>query len=274
MRSDLRQSSAEHTVFTVDQKRADQAAHGRWRRGLGLAALAALMLLPAMGHASTIYTSFKSDATSTYDSEAYSGWAIFGSSESATVFTANGFTPTADYDLTQIDLGLTYVSATDADVVLELVTDDGGVPSISSQQPVGGDVLESWTITDIPGPQKSPCTGKGCKEPAPYAPVTVTSPGDIELLSGTTYWLVAFPEYADTEVSWNLSYVKPSANAPIATDDNNAGWQAATGFLNQSAFDVLGTPATMSPVPEPAGLLLLGTGLLGLTVPLRRKLRW
>ncbi len=215
-----------------------------------------------------IWNSFEAS----YGSEVWSGDAICGSCgvNGAPVYTANGFVPSANYDITQIDLGLTYVKgkSTDADIILELVTDDGGVPSITAPEPVGGDVLETWTLTDIPGPQKTQCTPVGrCTEPTAYPPVTVTSVAGVEVLAGETYWLVAFPEYADTDVAWNNSLIYQfGADAPTSVLDSGQqpGWETfLTGNVEQSAFDVLGTPAPLN-VPEPSPLLLLGAGLLGL----------
>ncbi|HTW70332.1 MAG TPA: PEP-CTERM sorting domain-containing protein [Acetobacteraceae bacterium] len=202
-----------------------------------------------------------------YASAVWSGDAIFGSAAEGPAYTANGFVPSTNYDITQIDLGLTYVHSTDANITLELVTDDGGVPSITAPEPVGGDVLESWTITDIPGPQVRQCTPVAhCTEPSAYPPVTVTSVPGVEVLAGDTYWLVAFPEDADTSVAWNdaLAYTF-GADAPIAFDFDNGGWSAVTGFEEQSAFDVLGTPVVLN-APEPSSLLLFVLGLLSLCV--------
>jgi len=142
----------------------------------------------------------------------------YGLSTSQTV--ANAFTPTADYTLGQIDLGLTHFSGTNA-VDVDLRNDSSGAP---------GSLIESWTLTSLPAYGSTLDTAE-----------TVTAVGTAFLLQGTQYWLQVSTGDSTTIAAW------------MQNDQNVIGSVYFTRFGTVtnvlSAFDVLGTPS--STVPEP-----------------------
>jgi hypothetical protein len=88
-------------------------------------------------HAATIFSDLGSGGT--YESNSF--WSIFGSAVPSNppgpFSSASAFTPSASYDLTEIDLGVTYFPGTNS-VTVTLNSDSG------SDSP--GTVLESWTL--------------------------------------------------------------------------------------------------------------------------------
>jgi hypothetical protein len=143
----------------------------------------------------------------------------------------------------------------------------------------GYDAALTFSIFDdssngMPGNTEAPLTETG----------TVTGPGVVTfecgnmyavcpvLDAGQTYWLVAQQESDPSALS--MIFESPTDTATWYYDETgNAGgpWTVATLTDSIGAFDVNGTPST-SPVPEPASLALLGSGMLGVLVAGRRRL--
>jgi hypothetical protein len=158
---------------------------------------------------------------------------------------AMGFTPSGDFTLTQIDVGITYVFGTNS-VMLSLNSDSSGLPD---------GVIESWTLTGLP----------------PFGPTsnivqTVMPVSPVSLLSGTQYWLVASPIASDTGSAWNINSI--GSTGPF-TQNFGSGFETP-GIGAQGAFAVLGVPV---PEPNPTSLLLATVLLACLGVALRRRVR-
>ena len=161
----------------------------------------------------------------TFDETAYSlGGRYHNYSQAA------AFTPAVSATLTQIDLPLEYVYASDARI--SLMTSVDGRPGV---------VLESFVITGITA------------LPRIRTVMSVTHP---LLTAGTEYWLAGSNTSGfDGRVGWNYSI---GTSGMVATKLDTAPWPDAT-FRTLPAFDVLGEP-----VPEPASLLMLASGLIAL----------
>ena len=209
-----------------------------------------VLAMPHLAKADSIYTSFVGGAT--YD-------CCVGSSVSGTAATnvgvlagnneaAGAFTPAADFDLTQIDVGFWFVGSPNSDeFTLSLSPDSGGMP---------GTAIETWTA--LIAPFQSSGTSSLVEPVMPVSPV--------ELIGGSQYWIVATPTDSNTFVVW--SYNLPGTGpGGIFAQNTGSGWSVFDSSIETLAFDVEGTE-----VPEPGTLSLLVVGLLGIGYAIKRKL--
>jgi len=157
---------------------------------------------------------------------------------------ANAFTPSGDFTLTQIDVGIGHVLGNNS-VMLSLNSDSGG--------PDGA--IESWNLIGLP---QFGSTSNAVQTVMPVSPVS--------LVSGTQYWLVATTIASDTWDGWNFNSI--GSTGPQTQNFGSGFGTPAIGI--QGAFDVLGSPTV---VPEPTFLILLATVLGGVGVALRRRVR-
>jgi hypothetical protein len=221
------------------------------RRILGLSvsvAFAVLLISPRAALASTIVFSNFGPLNSYY-TNGFTGWTVSSTTSGAgsEVDTAMGFTPGATYTLDSVALAAGYISGLPNELDVSLQTDASG-PS--------GVVLESWTFTNL----ASLSSGSQLLSAA-----SVLNP---TLSSGSLYWLVAeVPESGTTLSAWNFNSIGDLG--PGAQNVDDGGWE---GFptTDRGAFEIDGT-ASSSAVPEPASLVLLGTGLLATVSRFRRR---
>jgi len=195
-------------------------------------------LLPMTSQAETVYSDLGSSPV--YDANHGYVLSTPTSTEGITQYVAMPFTPAADYDLTQIDLAIEWVSGVNS-FTLDLVTADPsnhGFPT--------GSVLDSWTVVNMP-------TFNTC-----CSLDTVTYAGaPILLQENVTYWL-RVEVSDDTYAVWDLN--NTGATHPFAAY-NGITWKNDSGSYGDGAFDVLGNPPAL---PEPSAAALLGTALTAL----------
>lgn len=144
------------------------------------------------------------------------------------------FTPSANYNLTDVIVLLGSAGGGDDAVNIFLYSNSAGLPGSEIEQ-IGFDLSPVGEI--------SPVTANSISSP-------------ITLVSGTSYWVVLLAADAGSDSYWSVG---GSSSAPAAEESGANGWMAIS-VAQPWQTEVDGTSTTAA--PEPASFLAIGCGLL------------
>jgi hypothetical protein len=165
-----------------------------------------------------------------------------------TVLQGVPFIPSFDATLDSIDFAAYYLGGSNT-LDVSLMSDSAGLP---------GSPLETFTFTNTIG-------NSGFI-------YTANSVLDVPLTAGTQYWIVLSAQ-GNGYFAWNENTnLAHDVGLKYLQGGSDTNWHVNSSIYTP-AFDVNGTPPTQTtqPVPEPATMLLLGSGLIGLAGYGRKK---
>ena len=179
----------------------DSKASSRGILDFGRLLLAGAVLVILMGwvpaHADSIIYSNLGSGGTVYNE-------TIGYSVSAFVTSAMAFTPSANYDLAQIDLALGNSEGTNSAIVT-ILTDSSDAP---------GTVLDTWNLTGLPAFSTTSTILQTLTPGSSTTPSAV-----IALNSGVQYWIEAVASPLDTLDGWNWN----------STGATGPKWQMVSG---------------------------------------------
>jgi hypothetical protein len=181
---------------------------------VGLLLALALWAVPvnAQVYGGTFYTSFAANNGFSTNYQCISGALSLGCGPNLLREVAAPFRPGLTSGLQSISLALGSGGGTNG-VIVSLALDSGGVP---------GNILESWTVTNLPiGPQP--------------AITTLNDRLNLTLVAPQAYWVVVQPMASDTYVVWYTNILGIGG----ALASNGSGWQVITAITpTQPALSV------------------------------------
>lgn len=182
------------------------------------------------------------------DSYSASGYAVGAPFVEPTDFdVATAFTPTGNFALSTIELGMTHVTGGN-ELDIFFAADAAGAP---------GGVLESFHLSNaVPGVLD------------PQSPVLVTSLLTPLLVSGTQYWVIASSPAVPSSITWG--YNTTADFGPTADRVNGGPWAVFPGDL-RGAMRITGTTVAAIPEPSTYALMLAGLGLVAFAAQRRRR---
>jgi len=211
-----------------------------WKNVLSVLISLGILSLPFVppSEAEVVFSNFGQPGY-VYETTQNTGWTIYNG-VSGFAEGAMGFTPTADFFFDGFKAEILNASNTaDLNIWLMSLT-----PSLS--------IIESFPFKSIlfsdDGSSQPPLAGNSILHP--------------KLSAGETYWLAAsLPEIG--AFHWKFNSIGDTG--PVAGNASiPPNWSTSGGPFRRGAFEIDGTPAGAAPVPEPATMLLLGSGLFGL----------
>jgi len=175
-------------------------------------------ITPAVGASSKLVTIYSTLGKGDHVYSTLSGFGILGTNTGQILpeMVANGFRPTADHVVTEVQVGATHLQGTNV-LVVSLNQDNHGVP---------GKALHTWRFSNLPVVW-SCCTLQTGK----YAK-------GIPVKKGKLYWVVLRPEqqFQDTWDIWADNYAEKQGK--YFSNNTGSGWQ--TSYQVLSAVGVFG----------------------------------